>query len=81
LYRAACYRAKTAGLLRDARQSVPADREADVATDLLRKAVAAGFRKAAYLKKEKYLDSLRATDAFKKILADMERNQPNPAKP
>jgi eukaryotic-like serine/threonine-protein kinase len=82
LYRAACYRAVTAGLFRAAGQSASVDQEAHVATDLLRKAVAAGFRKAAYLKQEKCLDLLRASDAFKKVLADLELlNQPSSAKP
>ena len=82
LYRAACYRAMTAGLLRAAGQSASAAHETDDATSCLKRAVVAGFQDAARAKQEKCLDSLRASDAFKRVLLDLERgNERSLAKP
>jgi hypothetical protein len=47
---------------------------ADRAMDLLRKAVKAGFKDAAHLKKDTDLDALRGRDSFKKLLAELEKN-------
>jgi hypothetical protein len=75
LYKAACCRAVTAALLRqaktpDADGTQLAKVEADRAMAWLQQAVAAGYKDAATMKKDKDLDALRDRADFKKLLAD-----------
>jgi hypothetical protein len=76
LYTAACFRSITASLLRAADKSSgvtrPADDEANRAMVWLKQAIAAGFKDAAHMKKDKDLDALRGRDDFKKLLAELE---------
>jgi serine/threonine protein kinase/tetratricopeptide (TPR) repeat protein len=76
LYRAACMRAVTAGVLRGAEKSCAggeqADAEADRAMAWLRQAVAAGYRDAAHVKEDKDLDALRDRPDFTKLVRTME---------
>jgi serine/threonine protein kinase len=82
LYLAALYRAMTADLFRAAGQSAAATHETEVATSCLKRAVATGFQDAARVKQEKCFDSLRASDAFKRVLVELEhRNERALAKP
>ncbi len=50
------------------------DKEADLAIDWLKQAVAAGFKNAAHMKKDTDLDPLRAREDFKKLIAELEAN-------
>ena len=76
LYKAACFRAVTAAVLRAADKSAStahqADAEADRAMAWLKQAVAAGYKDAAHLKQDNDLDSLRAREDFKKLVAALE---------
>jgi hypothetical protein len=62
----------------------PADRHksaedyAALAMDALRAAVAKGFRKTQLLRTDDDLNALRSRDDFKKLLAQLEREQPKP---
>jgi tetratricopeptide (TPR) repeat protein len=47
-------------------------RQADLAMDWLRQAVAAGFKNAAHIKKDPDLDPLRDREDFKKLIAELE---------
>jgi tetratricopeptide (TPR) repeat protein len=47
-------------------------RQADLAMDWLRKAVAAGYKKLALMKKDTDLDPLRKRDEFQKLVAELE---------
>jgi tetratricopeptide (TPR) repeat protein len=75
-YDPACYRALIAGWLRSGDKSETATKEAaaeaDRAMALLHKAVAAGFRDVALLKRDNDLDALRGRKDFKKLIADLE---------
>jgi serine/threonine protein kinase/tetratricopeptide (TPR) repeat protein len=76
IYDTACGRAITA--LVQARSKEPdaarlAKGEADKAMAWLRKAVAAGWKEAAHMKKDTDLDILRDRDDFKKLMADLEK--------
>jgi serine/threonine-protein kinase len=75
LYTAARMRAITAAVIRATDKSPEgvkqADVEADRAVDWLRKAIAAGFKDAARLRKDADLDALRDRDDFKKLLAEL----------
>jgi hypothetical protein len=77
LYNAACYRAITAGVLRDddrlgaRRQS---NAEADTAMSWLAKSIAAGFhtpRDIALMARERDLDALRDRADFRRLLAEL----------
>jgi hypothetical protein len=46
--------------------------DAPRAVELLRKAVAKGYKDAAHMKKNPAFDALRQRDDFKKLLADLE---------
>ena len=76
LYTAACFRSVTSSVLRAADKSPsanrPADDEADRAMAWLKQAIAAGYKDAANLKKDKDLDTLRTRDDFKKLTAELE---------
>jgi len=75
LYNAACYRAVSAAVLRaTAKPASPAnDAEADRAMVLLEQAVAAGYKDAAHMRKDKDLDSVRNRDDFKKLIGELDR--------
>jgi hypothetical protein len=86
LYAAACFRAVLAAVLRAADKSASATNEADAEADRamawLKQAVAAGYKNIAWMKKDKELDSLRARDDFKKLVAELERmNEGQKSKP
>jgi hypothetical protein len=75
LYAVAYFRAVAAAVIRaaggpDAAQHAAA--EADRAMERLRKAVAAGYRNAAHMKKDPDLEVLRDRDDFKKLIAELE---------
>jgi serine/threonine-protein kinase len=53
-----------------------ADRYAARAVDLLRQAVAKGFKDVEHLKKDSDLDPLRGRDDFKKLVAELESGAP-----
>jgi tetratricopeptide (TPR) repeat protein len=75
LYNAACWRAVTAAVLRAADPSPAgveqADAEAEQAMAWLKKAVAAGYKNAAHMEKDKDLYALRDREDFKKLLAEL----------
>jgi hypothetical protein len=78
LYNAACFRAVTAGVLRagapPSEAGQPADIEADMAMDWLRKAVAAGYqtpRHVAQMTQDPSLDALRDRADFRRLLAEL----------
>jgi tetratricopeptide (TPR) repeat protein len=75
LYDAACCRAVTAALQARAEQPDAArlaKEEADRAMAWLTKAIAAGWKDAAHIRKDTDLDFLRDREDFKKLLADLE---------
>jgi hypothetical protein len=75
LYTAARMRAITAAVIRATDKSLEgarqADAEADRAVDWLHKAIAAGWKDAAHLRKDADLDALRDRDDFKKLLTEL----------
>jgi serine/threonine protein kinase len=77
LYKSADLRAVTAAVLRSADKSATAAKQAnddaDRAMAWLKQAVAAGYKDAAHLKKDDDLDSLRAREDFKKLVAELEQ--------
>jgi tetratricopeptide (TPR) repeat protein len=54
--------------------SADARAEADHAVATLRRAIAAGYRNAAHMRKDTDLDSLRKMPDFEKVLADLEKD-------
>jgi tetratricopeptide (TPR) repeat protein len=76
LYNAACYRAITAAVVRATDRSPAAAEqaaaEADRAIAWLTRAVAAGYKDVANMKKDKDLDALREREDFRALLKDME---------
>jgi hypothetical protein len=76
LYKAACFRAVTAAVLRAADKSASAahqaDAEADRAMDWLKQSIAAGYKDGAHMKKDNDLNSLHAREDFKKLVAELE---------
>ena len=75
LYNAACLRAVTAAVQAKnpaADAAKLAQDEADRAMQWLHKAVQAGYKDAAHMKKDTDLDPLREREDFKKLLAEME---------
>jgi hypothetical protein len=72
LFDAACYRAVTAAVILSAPKTHSAAREsaaeADRAMTLLKQAVAAGFKDAAHMKKDKDLDALRERADFQMLV-------------
>jgi tetratricopeptide (TPR) repeat protein len=77
-YRAACFRAVTAAILKADPKTPAADatrlatEEADRAMAWLHKAAAAGFKDAGHMVKDTDLDALRGREDFKKVLAELE---------
>ena len=76
LYNAACFRALTAAVqaknpAADAARLAKDD--ADRAMQWLQKAVQAGYKNAAHMKKDTDLDPLREREDFKKLLAELEK--------
>jgi hypothetical protein len=59
-----------------------ADAEADRAMAWLKQAVSAGYKDAAHMNRDSDLDSLRALEDFKQLVAELERVKTSePAKP
>jgi hypothetical protein len=85
LYDAACYRAVVAavqaktpgadGKTPGADAARLAKEDADRAMEWLHKAVKAGYKDAAHMKKDTDLDALRERADFKKLLAELEKAQ------
>jgi serine/threonine protein kinase/tetratricopeptide (TPR) repeat protein len=79
LYKAACFRAAAAGVLRSADKSDSAAHQADAETERamgwLKQAVAAGYKDGAHVKKDRDLDSLRAREDFKRLISELERRK------
>jgi serine/threonine protein kinase len=75
LYDVACWRAVTTAVLRATDPSPAgakqADAEAEQAMVWLKQAVAAGYKNAAHMEKDKDLDALRDREDFKKLLAEL----------
>jgi hypothetical protein len=46
------------------------------AVELLKQAVARGYKNAAHMRQDPDLDRLRQRDDFQKLLAELEKNQP-----
>jgi hypothetical protein len=73
LYTSACFRAISAAVLRKADKSPAAAQQAaaddEQALAFLKQSIAAGFKKANHLQKDKDLDTLRGREDFKKIVA------------
>jgi tetratricopeptide (TPR) repeat protein len=76
LYRAACFRAVSAAVLRAVDKSrsatQEADAEADRAMSWLKQSVAAGYKDATHMNKDNDLNSLHAREDFKKLVAALE---------
>jgi serine/threonine protein kinase len=72
VYDAACVFAVCAGFAQEAGQ---ADRQADRAVALLKRAVARGFKDVAHLKKDKALAALRARNDFRDLLKELEQKK------
>jgi hypothetical protein len=76
LYNAACMRAVTAAVFRAAGQpsasNQHADAEADRAIAWLKQAIAAGYKNAAHMKKDKDLDVLRDRADFTRLMTAMQ---------
>ena len=75
LYNAACFRAVTAGVQAKtpgADAAKLAKDDADRAMEWLHKAVQAGYKDAAHMKKDTDLDPLRERADFKKLVAELE---------
>ena len=76
LYNAACLRAATAAVIRATDNSPAsrqlADAEADRAMVWLNQAIAAGFKNAAYLKRDRDLNALRDRADFAKLVTRLE---------
>jgi hypothetical protein len=76
LYNSACMRAVCAAVMQatdpTAAGAAKAQEQADRALAWLQKAVAAGYKDLAHLKKDEDLDPLRSRDDFKKMLAALE---------
>jgi serine/threonine protein kinase len=80
LYEAACCRAVTASLQAKAKgpdAARLAKEDADKAMAWLARAVAAGFKDAAHMKKDTDLDFLRDREDFKKLVAELDKNLEN----
>jgi hypothetical protein len=78
LYNLACAHAllsAVAGTTGSGATAAQAQTEADRAMSLLRKAVAAGFRDAAHMRRDTDLDALRKRGDFLKLLAELEAKQ------
>lgn len=82
-YDAACYRAVTAAVLRAGgkpAEATQADAEAYQAMAWLKKAVAAGYKDVARMNQDKDLDSLRDSEDFRNLLAELEAEKPREEK-
>jgi eukaryotic-like serine/threonine-protein kinase len=73
LYDLACVFTLAAAAVKD--DAKLRDQYAARAVELLRQAVAKGFKDATHMKKDIDLDPLREREDFKKLLADLEKNQ------
>jgi tetratricopeptide (TPR) repeat protein len=78
LYDSACHRAICAAVIREDPKTPHADaprlakEQADLAMGWLHRAVAAGYKDAAHMKKDEDLDALREREDFKKLLAELQ---------
>jgi len=70
-FNAACNRAVCAAVMRD-KAEAGADEQADQAMTWLRRAIAAGFDDAQFMKKEKKLDALRNREDFQTLMRELE---------
>ncbi|HET6328473.1 MAG TPA: tetratricopeptide repeat protein [Planctomycetaceae bacterium] len=81
LYNAACFHAITAAVFRAAERSASTTREAgaeaDRAMECLKQAVAVGFKDTAQIKGDNDLDALRMREDFKKLVAQLDGDQPS----
>ena len=76
-YDFACVYAVASGKIADKKQEY-----ADRAMELLQKAVKAGYKDAAHMKKDTDLDPLRDREDFKKLMAELEKtSSQTPVKP
>jgi eukaryotic-like serine/threonine-protein kinase len=73
LYDFACIYAIASGKIADKKQEY-----ADRAMEMLQKAVKAGYKDAAHMKKDTDLDPLRGREDFKKLLAELETKAEKP---
>jgi hypothetical protein len=77
LYKSACCRVVTATVLRAVDKSASATHQADTDAERgmawLKQAVAAGYKNATQIKADKDLDSLRAREDFKRLVAKLEQ--------
>jgi tetratricopeptide (TPR) repeat protein len=80
LYKAACFRAVSATVLRAADKSASTAHDADVEADRgmawLKQAVAAGYKDAPKMKTDTDLDALRGREDFKKLVAELDGTKP-----
>jgi serine/threonine-protein kinase len=74
VYNAACVGAQASAAVKN--DTTLADRYAARAVELLREAVAKGFKDVEHLKKDSDLDRLRGRDDFKKLVAELESGAP-----
>jgi hypothetical protein len=84
LFELACLRAMEAGLAGKEGSGVPATAapaKADKAMEVLRQAVADGYRSLYELRTDSGLDSLRQRDDFRKLVAELETKSGPKAKP
>ncbi len=84
LYATARFRAVTAGIQAKtpgADAARLAKDDADRAMQWLHKAVQAGYKDSAHMKKDTDLDPLREREDFKKLIAELEKKFPPPMKP
>jgi hypothetical protein len=75
MYNIACYRALMVA------KSADPGKQADLAMESLKKAVAAGYSDASQIKKDSDLDALRSREDFKKLLVQLETRSRAKAKP
>jgi serine/threonine protein kinase len=72
-YDCACIFARASGMTASGKTANKKQEYADRAMWLLRKAVAAGFNHAAHMRNDTDLDSIRARDDFKKLIAELKK--------
>jgi hypothetical protein len=83
LYRACCFRAVTAAVIKltpSADEARLTMEQADQAMAWLKKAIAAGYKDADRIAKDKDLDALRDRDDFKKLMAEVQASKKSPKK-
>jgi serine/threonine-protein kinase len=73
LYDAACVFAVAVGVVKD--KAGPREKYASRAVELLRQAVARGYKNVAHMNKDSDLDALRQREDFKKLIAELEKEK------